>query len=61
MKNVELIMCVAFIAFHVGLAAASVGKMSEMSEPFPWYLPLLVFGVTGTPAVLGYLAGRRND
>ena len=54
------IICVAYIAVIVGMTIGSVGKMPVLTAPYNWSLPLIMFFLLATPAVVGYLAGRES-
>jgi len=59
--NVSFVMGIAFIALVVGMAWwASVGRLSDVSGPYPWWLPITVLGVCGFPFLMGYLAGKDS-
>ena len=51
-----------YTAGLVGMAIADIGTFPEITnEPYGWMLPLSVFGVVATPALLGFVAGRLWD
>ena len=52
---------VAWGAFWVGIAVADIGEMSEPSEPYSWYLPLLVAAFLIPTFVFGLIAGGSNE
>ena len=55
------VICAGYIFLFVGVALSDVGRMpAPLTEPYQWWLPLLIFGVVATPAFLGYLAGRED-
>ena len=58
--NTEFVIGIAYIAFMVGMTLMSVGEMSGPSEPYPWYLPIMMGFVCGFPFLLGYLAGKNS-
>ena len=52
---------IGYICYMVGIAAAKVGEFpTRPPEPYPWWLVPLMLAVLGTPAVLGYLAGKQD-
>ena len=56
---ISKVLCSAYIFFVVGITAGAVGDMPRQPpEPFPFYLPFLVFGMMAIPAILGYTAGK---
>ena len=59
--NMFFVIGIAYISVFIGHAWYSVGTMSGPSEPFPWYMPLLVLVAVGTPFFIGYFAGRDED
>ncbi len=58
---IDKLMLGGYIGFMVGIAASSVGKLTELQHPFPWWLPLMMFAVVSIPAWLGYLIGKEKQ
>lgn len=58
--NTDFVAGIGYIFFMVGIAWANVGDMSGPSEPYSWWLPWVMLGITGFPFLLGYLAGRSS-
>lgn len=62
MKKIHLTILVAWIAFFVGTAYNSVGKMPAPSnQPFQWYLPFVMFALMAVPAWHAYKYGKQDE
>ncbi|KKM17402.1 hypothetical protein LCGC14_1676180 [marine sediment metagenome] len=58
MTHFLIVILCGFIFYMTGLAAGDVGETAPVGV-FEWWLPLLVFLITGVPALLGFEIGRR--
>lgn len=57
--NLEFVLGIAFIVFMTTIALVTVGEMPKQPpHPTPWWVPLMMLGVTGIPFLCGFLAGR---
>lgn len=53
-------LCIAFVLFNVATAYNAVGTQPDGNlEPYSWWLVWIALVVSGLPAWLGYMAGRR--
>ena len=61
MKSPYFVIGIAFIAFVVGNAVASVGELSKTcGDPYPWWLPLEILSILAAPFICGFFAGSEG-
>ena len=60
-QKIFLVIGVAWIFLLTGMAMAAVGQVPDNPlEPYPSYMPFLIFFVVVVPFVCGYMAGRQE-
>lgn len=53
--------CVGFITYMTGMAAAKVGEIPKNpTEPFSWWIVLMMLWIMVFPAILAYMAGKED-
>lgn len=61
MKKWEKLACVSYICFFTGMAVAEIGQPRAASEPITISTAISVFWFMALPAMLGYMAGRKDE
>lgn len=61
MENYEKFATVGLIALFFGMAVVQVGQVLPPSnEPVSWVMPFAILMMMGAPAILMYIAGRKD-
>lgn len=60
--NIEKYICIVFVTAMTAMPVAFVGEMPKhLDKPYGWSLVGAMLVLTGMPALLGYLAGRKDS
>ena len=61
LENWDAHWCIGYVCFLVGISYESIGKVSSrVNEPYPWYLPLMVFIILFVGMATAYRWGQQN-